>query len=171
MKAKHDLIINLCIGALAFIIVVIDQLLKGSMPIGADKGFTYVAFIAWAVYFFTGTGKDGIRAWLGYLIGMTFSIGIILLAGVFGFAGSFVSVPLAVLVVVAIVLYLEKTQWTNYIPAMFVASGTYFGIMNYVPEASFGTAFLVEFVYGTIGLIFGWITVTGKTWYLDNVAK
>ncbi|MDR1103188.1 MAG: hypothetical protein LBL42_05470, partial [Tannerella sp.] len=69
---------------LAFVIVCIDQLIKGYMPVGAEKGFTYIAFVAWAVYFFSGcTGKGGIRAAIGYVIGITFSVGIMLLAGVF----------------------------------------------------------------------------------------
>jgi hypothetical protein len=45
---------------------------------------------------------------------------------------------------------------------MFVASGCYFGIMNYVPDATIGTAAMVEIIYGTIGLLFGWLTVIGK---------
>lgn len=147
---------------LAFVIVCIDQLIKQYMPIGAEKGFTYIAFVAWAVYFFSGcTGKGGIRAAIGYVVGITFSIGIILLAGAFKSTG-FVAVPLAVFIVVFIVLYLEKVPWVDLIPAMFVASGCYFGIMTYVPEATFGTAACVELTYGFIGLLFGWITITGK---------
>jgi hypothetical protein len=147
---------------LAFVIVCIDQLLKSSMPIGAESGFTYIAFVAWAVYFFSGcTLKGGIRAAIGYVVGVTFSIGIILIAGLFA-CTAFFSVPLAVLVVVFIVLYLEKVPWIDLIPAMFVASGCFFGIMTYVPNASFGTAATVEIIYGFIGLIFGWITITGK---------
>ena len=146
---------------LAFIIVCIDQLLKPYMPIGAENGFTYIAFVAWAVYFFTGTGKDGIRAAIGYVVGITFSIGIVLIAGLFS-CTPFFMVPIAVFIVVFFVLYLEKVPWINYIPAMFVASGCFFGIMNYVPQASFGTAACVELTYGFIGLLFGWITVTGK---------
>ena len=156
---------------LAFLIVCIDNLIKSLMPIGADKGFTYIAFVAWAVYFFSGcTGKGGIRAAIGYVIGITFSIGIILLGGLFSPTGSF-AVPLAVLVVVFIVLYLEKVPWVDLIPAMFVASGCYFGIMTYVPEASFGTAAFAELVYGFIGLLFGWITITGKTWLAGIIEK
>jgi hypothetical protein len=148
---------------LAFVIVCIDNLLKGSMPIGADKGFTYIAFVAWAVYFFSGcTGKGGIRAAIGYAVGITFSVGIMLLAGVFAATGFF-AVPLAVFFVVFVVLYLEKVPWVDLIPAMFVASGCYFGIMTYVPDATFGTAASVEIIYGFIGLLFGWITITGKT--------
>jgi len=156
---------------LAFMIVCIDQLIKGFMPIGADRGFTYIAFVAWAVYFFSGcTGKGGIRAALGYVIGVAFSIGIILLSNVFTQTGFF-AVPIAVLIVVFVVLYLEKIPWIDLIPAMFVASGCYFGIMTYVDNASFGTAALVEIVYGFIGLLFGWITITGKNIFSGMIEK
>ena len=148
---------------LAFVIVCIDQLIKKYMPIGAESGFTYIAFVAWAVYFFSGcTGKGGIRAAIGYVVGVAFSIGIILLAGLFSFA-PFFAVPVAVFIVVFCVLYLEKVPWVDLIPAMFVASGCYFGIMTYVPDATFGTAACVEIIYGFIGLLFGWITIAGKT--------
>ncbi|GHV69845.1 hypothetical protein FACS1894199_19030 [Bacteroidia bacterium] len=150
-------------AALAFIIVCIDQLLKGYMPIGSENGFTYIAFVAWAVYFFSGTAKDGIRAAIGYVIGITFSIGIILIAGLFA-CTEFFSIPIAVFIVVFLVLYLDKVPWINYIPAMFVASGCFFGIMTYVPGADFCSAATVEIVYGFIGLLFGWFTVIGKGW-------
>jgi hypothetical protein len=149
---------------LAFIIVCIDQSIKCFMPIGAEKGFTYIAFVAWAVYFFSGcTLKGGIRAMIGYAIGVSFSIVIALLAGVFGAPDKFIAVPLGVFFVVFAVLYLEKAApWFDLIPAMFVASGCFFGILTYVPEATFGTAVCVELIYGFIGLLFGWITITGK---------
>ena len=150
---------------LAFIIVCIDQTIKCYMPIGAENGFTYIAFVAWAVYFFSGcTLNGGIRAAIGYVIGVSFSIVIWNLAGIFQATG-FVAVPLAVFVVVFAVLYLEKAKpWFDHIPAMFVASGCFFGIMNYVPGAqdSIGSAVFVELLYGFIGLLFGWITITGK---------
>jgi hypothetical protein len=156
---------------LAFVIVCIDQLIKGFMPIGSEKGFTYIAFVAWAVYFFSGcTGKGGIRAAIGYVIGITFSVGIILLSGVFA-STVFFSVPIAVFIIVFLVLYLEKVPWIDLIPAMFVASGCYFGIMTYVPDASFCTAAYVELVYGFIGLLFGWITITGKTYFSKMIEK
>ncbi|MDR0686335.1 MAG: DUF1097 domain-containing protein [Dysgonamonadaceae bacterium] len=153
---------------LAFTIVCIDQILKSHMPIGSENGFTYIAFVSWAVYFFSGcTLKDGIRATLGYVIGIGFSIGIILIANAFAGLTTFFCVPIAVFIVVFLVLYLEKLPWINLIPAMFVASGCYFGIMNYVPDAGIGTAATVELIYGFIGLLFGWITIAGK----DVLAK
>jgi hypothetical protein len=62
------------------------------------------------------------------------------------------------------VLYLDKVQWINYIPSMFVASGCFFGIINYVPGAgeNLCSAVTVELIYGFLGLLFGWITVAGK---------
>ncbi|MDR2149028.1 MAG: DUF1097 domain-containing protein [Tannerella sp.] len=171
MKNLSFALVSAYTAALAFIIVCIDQLIKQFMPIGSVKGFTYIAFVAWAVYFFSGcTGKGGIRAAIGYVVGISFSIGIILLAGLFSFS-PFLSVPLAVFVVVFVVLYLEKVPWIDLIPAMFVASGCYFGIMTYVPEASFGTAAYVELVYGFIGLLFGWITITGKGMIVKALEK
>jgi len=156
---------------LAFIIVCIDQLIKKYMPIGAESGFTYIAFVAWAVYFFSGcTLKGGIKATIGYVIGISFSILIILLAGVFSSTGFF-AVPIGVLIIVFLVLYLEKVPWIDLIPAMFVASGCYFGIMTYVPEATFSTAACVEIIYGFIGLLFGWITITGKGYLAKLIEK
>ena len=148
---------------LAFLIVCIDQSIRCFMPIGADGGFTYLSFIAWAVYFFSGcTLKGGIRAAISYVLGIFFSIVIMLLAGAFSATGFF-AVPLGVFLVVCGVLYLEKAKpWFDLIPALFVASGCYFGIMTYVPDATFGTAACVELIYGFIGLLFGWITITGK---------
>ena len=147
---------------LAFIIVCIDQTIKQYMPIGADGGFTYIAFVAWAVYFFSGcTLTGGIKAGIGYVVGIAASVVIMLLADAFAATGFFM-VPIAVFVVVIPVLYLEKVPWLDLIPAIFVASGCYFGIMTYVPEATFGTAACVELIYGFIGLLFGWITITGK---------
>ncbi|MDR1746756.1 MAG: DUF1097 domain-containing protein [Tannerella sp.] len=147
---------------LAFVIVIIDQLLKKYMPIGAETGFTYVAFVAWAVYFFSGcTLKGGIRAMLGWAIGIGFSIGIVKLAGLFA-CTPFFCVPIAVFIVVFLVLYLEKVPWIDLIPAMFVASGTYFGMINYVAPGDLANCAYVEIIYGFIGLLFGWITIEGK---------
>ncbi|MDR1814843.1 MAG: DUF1097 domain-containing protein [Tannerella sp.] len=156
---------------LAFIIVIIDQLLKGYMPFGNVIGFTYVAFVAWAVYFYSGcTLKGGIRAFLGWIIGIGFSIGIVKIAGLFA-CTPFFSVPIAVFIVVFLVLYLEKVPWIDLIPAMFVASGTYFGMINYVAPGDLVNCAYVEIVYGFIGFLFGWITITGKDYIAKALSK
>jgi len=149
---------------LASLVVCIDQLIHKFMPIADNKGFVYITFVAWAVYFFSGcTVKGGIRAAIGYVVGILVSIVVMLFAGVLSSAGfGFFSVPLPVLLIVFAWLYLEKVPWFDLIPAMFVAAGCYFGIMTYVPEATFGTAACVEIIYGFLGLLVGWITIVGK---------
>ena len=179
MKKSSFALCSAYVAALAFIIVCIDNLLKKYMPIGSEAGFTYISFVAWAVYFFTGGAtRDGLRAAIGYVIGITFSILIILLAACFLSLGFF-AVPLSVFIIVFLVLYLEKVPWINLIPAMFVASGCYFGIMNYVIPmseaasatlgAKLGMAAFVEIIYGFIGLLFGWIAVTGKGYIAKKI--
>ena len=83
----------------------------------------------------------------------------------------FFAVPTGVFIVAFFVLYLEKVPWIDLIPAMFIASGCYFGIMTYVPDATFETAALVEIIYGSIGLLFGWITITGKGYLAKAIEK
>ncbi|MFV0397742.1 MAG: hypothetical protein ACK5JU_06960 [Bacteroidales bacterium] len=92
MKNLHFAVVSAYTGLLAFIIVCIDNLIKGFMPIGAESGFTYIAFVAWAVYFFSGcTWQGGIKAFIGYAVGVSFSIGIMLLAGSLSTLGFFCS--------------------------------------------------------------------------------
>ena len=147
---------------LAGLLVCVDSLIYECMPIANNKGFVYIAFVAWAVYFFSGCDlKGGIRAAIGYVVGIIISIIIMNLAGVFAGLGFF-AVPLAVFLIVFGWLYLEKVPWFDLIPAMFVAAGCYFGIMTYVPEATFGSAACIEIIYGWLGLLFGWITIAGK---------
>jgi len=147
---------------LAGLLVCIDQLVHQFMPVANNNGFVYISFVAWAVYFFSGCDlKGGIRAAIGYVVGILICIIIINLAAVFACL-DFFSVPLAVVLIVFGWLYLEKVPWFDLIPAMFVAAGCYFGIMTYVPEVTLGTAACVEIIYGLLGLSFGWITIAGK---------
>ena len=147
---------------LVCILIIVDQLIRQYMPIGADKGFVYVAFVAWAVYFYSGaTLKGGIKAAIGYVVGITLSILIMSLAGVLSSTGFF-AVPLGAMIIIFFVLYLEKVPWFDLLPASFVAAGCFFGIMTYVPEATLTTATYIELIYGALGLLWGWITIAGK---------
>ena len=53
----------------------------------------------------------------------------------------------------------------NFVPAVFVGAGVFFGIMSYIPGATFGNAFISEGIYALIGLVFGWLTITFRGWY------
>ena len=156
---------------LVLILVSIDQLIKQYMPIGSEHGLVFIAFVAWAVYFFSGcTVKGGIKAAIGYVVGVVFAILIMLLAGVISSIG-FIAVPLAAMIVVFFVLYLEKVPWFDLLPASFVAAGCFFGIMTYIPDASFCSATFVELFYGALGLLFGQITITGKGFITKALEK
>ena len=153
---------------LVFLLIGLDQLICKFMPLANNQGFVYVAFIAWAVYFFSGaTLKGGIKAAIGYGYGIVFSILIMLLARVFSSTGFF-AVPLGAMVVIFFVLYLEKVPWFDLLPASFVAAGCFFGIMTYVVPSSmslsekFCTATTIEIIYGPLGLLWGWFTIAGR---------
>ncbi len=53
----------------------------------------------------------------------------------------------------------------NFVPAVFVGAGVYFGVMSYIPGADFVNAFISEGVYCVIGLLFAFITITFRGWY------
>ena len=162
MNKKSFAFVSALIAVLAGTLVAFDQYLHQFMPIENNTGFVYLAFVAWAIYFFAGcTLKGGIKAAIGYLVGISFSISIMLLAGLFSPLG-FLAIPLAVVVVIFPVLYLEKVPWFDLLPAAFAAAGCFFGFMAYVPGATFFTATCTELIYGLLGLLFGWISITGK---------
>ena len=160
MSLKKILVLPLIVAVLAFLIQIIDQLLCTFMPPVPNVGFCWIAFQAWAVYFFAGGNvKGGIKSLIGYAIGIIASILIFNLAGVFGFLGYF-GVAAAVGIVACALLFLENTTWTNLIPAMFIGAGAFFAFMSYVPGATYVNAAITEIVYCVLGLFFGFATLT-----------
>lgn len=166
MTAKKYLPIALFIGAQAFLIQIIDQLLCAYVPPAGNFGFGWVAFQAWAVYFLAGcTPKDGVRAFIGYFAGIIASIAIIAGSGMVSALGFFAT-PVVLMVLVPIVLYLDIAPSPfNLVPAVFVGAGVFFGCMTYVPGATFTNILITESIYCVLGLIFGWGTVTFRGWY------
>ena len=74
MTAKKYFPIALFIGLQAAVLQAIDQAIcAGIVPLFAGGG--WISFQAWAVYFMGGcTVKNGVRAMIGYVIGMVASI-------------------------------------------------------------------------------------------------
>ncbi len=165
MTAKKYLPIALFIGLQAAVLQAIDQSICASIaPLAAGGG--WISFQAWAMYFLGGcTPKGGARALIGYVIGMVASIAIIFCGGQLGALG-FWAMPLVLLVLVPIILYLDiAPEMINFVPAVFVGAGVFFGIMSYIPGATFANAFMGEGLYCIIGLAFGWLTITFRGWY------
>ena len=169
---KKFIFIPVFIAVLAFTIQIVDQVLCSSMPILPNKGFGWIAFQAWAMYFLAGCNvKGGIKTFIGYAVSILVSIGIMLLGGKFAGLGS-LGVPTAIFIIVIGVIYLEKThELISFIPAIFVGAGVFFGIMSYVPGATFGNAAAVELIYCALGLFYGFVTVSIRTWYESRLTE
>lgn len=59
----------------------------------------------------------------------------------------------------------------NFVPAVFVGAGVFFGIMSYIPGATFQNAFWAEGIYCGIGLLFGAVTILFRGWYEGKFVK
>lgn len=147
----------LIIAVLAFICQIVDQIMGPMMPIGGSFG--WVAFQAWAAYFIAGcTIEGGIKAFAAYIAGMIASIAIIWFGTTLGSLG-FWAFPVSILILVVPTIATEKIDLLSFTPIIFVAAGAFFGIMTYVPGATFTTAFIVEIIYCILGLILGYLTI------------
>lgn len=92
---------------------------------------TWVGFVAWALYFATGTGREGITTTLAStLSGLFWAWLTVLLLGQAAFPGA-----LAVLVgVLALVLCLQAAvPALSYIPGAFIGAAVYFGTLAAAP--------------------------------------
>ncbi|MDR1161001.1 MAG: DUF1097 domain-containing protein [Tannerellaceae bacterium] len=170
MSLKQFAVIPIIIGVLAFGIQLLDQLLAPSMQPAVNKGFSWICFQSWAVYFFSGcTLKGGVKAFISYGLGIIASILIMLAGGAMTPCIGFFAVPLAVGVVACAAIFLERNEWTSCIPALFIGAGAFFAFMNYVDGATFTNASLTIMVYCFIGLLFGFLTVLLRSNYEKKV--
>ncbi len=125
-------------------------------------------FMSWALYFLAGCEiKGGVKVLCGYVMGILGSILIIMFGDSMMESIGFFAFPLAVGVIAFCIMFLEHTTWLSLIPAIFVASGCFFGLINfaadgYLGENLFMEAFKLEMIYAVIGVIFGVITITLK---------
>ncbi len=165
MKFSQFILIPVMVAFLAFTIQILDQLLAPMMPVVDNVGFGWIAFIAWAMYFMAGCNLEGAKKTLcGYIAGIIASIAIMELGGVFASFGA-MAVPLAIFIVVIPCICLERVPPFDFVPALFVGAGTFFGFMSYVAGANYATAATTELIYCVIGLVYGWITVSLRGMY------
>jgi hypothetical protein len=172
MDFKKFIVIPVYIAILAAAFIVLDQVLSPYMPIADNKGFGWVTFQAWAMYFLAGgTVKGGLRTFFGYVLGVLSAIIIIKLAGVLGSTG-FWAVPLAVLVMVIPMCSLERAHsLIDFVPALFVSSALIFAFGQIYPAATMTSSVITILVYCGIGMVLGFITVSIRTAYEKMVAK
>jgi len=175
------------IGIVAALVQCLDQALAGKKifrPLIAGGG--WISFQAWALYFLAGAfnpdnGKWGITGtvWIlcSYIMGILAAIIIFEFGGKLA-AAKFFAVPLALVVVCIVVMQLQLTSAPlNYVPALFVGAGVFFGIMSYCPQVpgafdegaskwtNYGKAAVAELVYCLIGCAAGFIIV----WWASEI--
>ncbi len=173
MDFKKFIVIPVYIAFLAAGFIVLDQLISPYMPIADNKGFGWVTFQAWAMYFMAGcTVKGGARTFLGYVLGVLSAILIIELAGVLSSSG-FWMVPLAVLVMVIPMCSMERAHsLIDFVPAIFVSSAVYFAFTQIYPATTTISSMAITIlVYCGIGMILGYVTISIRTAYEKMVAK
>lgn len=157
---KNLLLWAVWIAFLATTIQIMDQLIGKALPIGHTGA--WFAFMAWAIYFMGGgTALGGLKGFISIVAGIVAGIVVIELAGLFSSLG-FWAVPLGLFLPVIPILCFERIKLLDYIPALFIGCGAFFAIMNYVPEAQYGSTICYELFWGAIGLFYGWVAIQGK---------
>ncbi len=165
MKGRSFIGIPLIVAALAFSFIAIDQLISPLLSPSDNRGFGWIAFQAWAVYFLAGCDvKGGLKTLLGYTTGVIMTILIFELAGILGKL-DFFAVPAAAFVVVTAVIFIEKAPPFDFIPAIFIGAGAMVCFLSYINGATYSNAALVILLYSAIGLFYGYLTVLLRTAY------
>ena len=160
------------VAALAFTIQIVDQKVCGMVPPAGNVGFGWIAFQAWAMYFMAGCDiKGGVKTFIGYINGIIASILIMEIGSFLSPSLGFFGFPVAVFIVVIPVISLERVKWADFVPAVFVGAGVFFGFMSYVPGATYAGAATTEIIYCLIGLFYGFVTIKLRGAYEASIEK
>ena len=166
MKFGRLFLYVVCLSLLAGIVTLITNLLQGAGIVATGASLTFITFICWASYFLFGaTIKGGVSAVCGFIVGIAGAILIFELIGVFagwGMDVSFLAIPAAVFIVVLIMALFEKVPYFNNIPAIFLGTGMFFGLMGGIPalaEKGYLVVAAGELLYAALGFAAGWLSV------------
>lgn len=160
MKFSQFILIPIMVASLAFTLQIVDQSASGLMPLADNKGFGWVAFISWPMYFLAGCNMAGGRkVFYGYVVGIIASILIMEIGPMLMGVSSFLAFPIAIFLIVVPCICLERFPPFDLIPAIFVGAGIFFGIMTYVPGATYTSAAITELTYCVLGIAYGWLTI------------
>ncbi len=164
MSFKQFFPISVGIAVLAFFLVLIN-LGASKCPNYGQYFILWVAFQTWAMYFMAGcTLQGGVKVLLGYVGGITASIGVLALNSfLMGVIGADMALPVAVLILVIPIICFERVPMFDFIPAWFVGSGAFFALITIRGLGPVGVAHLeamgAELFSCFIGICFGIATV------------
>lgn len=164
MDKKKFLVIAVYVGLQSFVLQLVDQLIGKCLVSGGTKGFVFIAFQAWALYFLLGNSlKGAAKGFCGYLLGIVFAV--IMLAGANAFSWmGILAVPITALIVVPFMMYFEFAPWCiSNVAVFFVGAGAYYGILNYVDGISTVQAAGIVMLYCVLGLASGFMTILFRT--------
>jgi hypothetical protein len=142
----------------------------GPESIGGPGLVAWISFQAWAMYFMGGcTVKMAGKTVIGYAGGIIASVIIFKLGGIFaGPMGGYWGTAVAVFLVVVPLMCVEKVEILNFIPAWFIGAGVFFALAFMAKAgtmAGYVEIAVPEMIACVIGLIFGYCTVSFRTWY------
>lgn len=169
MNTKALLPYSILMGLLAGVVTLVTWQMSGFLVTGATP-LTYVTFCAWAAYFLFGAApKPALHALSSMAFGIVAAIAMFVLSIAFGFVPWW-AVPLAVVILVIPMMWLEKVPPASNIAAVFLGTGLYFSLSaagvfqgNFTVQM-FLTVAIVELIYVAIGFIAGWLSIQLGTW-------
>lgn len=171
MTFKKHMPIALVISVIAAALQAVDQLVAAKI-LTSFAGFGWISFQAWAMYFLAGCNpKGGVRAFLGYFLGIIGSILIFTVGGWLGGLG-FWAMPVTLIITVTIIMQLELApELLSFVPAVFVGAGVYFGMCSYLPITGYFQAGAIELVFCFLGLFCGFLTIAFNSWYIPKYVE
>lgn len=156
---------SVVIGVLGGIVMLVTNIMQLNGFIANEAGLTFVSFIAWSCYFFSGaTPGNALISWLSFIVGIVCAVLIFVLTDVMAGMGldvMHVALPLAVLIGIVPMCLAERIPYGNRVPAVYLGAATYFGMMG-IPAVAANGFFKVavaELVYAAIGLFAGFLTI------------
>lgn len=156
---------SVVIGVLGGIVMLITNLMQINGFVTTEAGLTFVSFIAWSCYFFSGaTPKNALVSWFSFIVGIVCAVLIFILTDIMAEMGlnvQYLALPLAVLIGIVPMCLAERLPFANRVPAVYLGAATYFGMMG-IPAVAANGFFMVgvaELVYAAIGLLAGFLTI------------
>lgn len=165
MSFKRLFIASAMIGILAGLVMMLTDLFQNVGFITSGASLTFVTFLSWSCYFFSGgTPKNAVISWLSFIIGILCAVVIFAsntLLTQTGMNVPYVSLPIATCIGVILMCLAERLPFGNRVPAVYLGAATFFGMMGNPAISSKG--YLVvgigELAYAVLGLVSGFLTV------------
>ena len=156
------------IGVIASLLFAVDMILAKFVwsNFGIERGFMWVAFVAWTISFGMNNGER-LRMWIGHIVGFAAAVGMIYFGQLF--EATFIGIGLAALIGVfvfnGLVMFFEhlKKFWLNSITGIFMGIFlTFSGLGVGLSPTNWGDAGLMIWIillYSALGALCAWVSV------------